>query len=266
VSRIEGTRALVTGGAGGLGIALGERLLERRASRVELWDIDAGALAGAAARLARAGAEVVTAVVDVGDAEQVAAAAVRAGAIDLLINNAGVVTGRVFVGQTDADIERCIRVNVLGPMRVTRALLPGMIERGRGHVANVASAAGLLPNPGMTVYAASKWAVVGWSESLRVELARAGSAVRVTTFVPSFIDTGLFAGVRPPRLTPWLSPRDAAQRLVGAIERNRTLVPAPFMVRLIRPLQALLPPRWFDRVVGDGFGVYRTMDTFVGRE
>lgn len=266
MSRIEGARALITGGAGGLGVELAGRLFARGAARVELWDVDRGALDRAAARLATAQGELGTARVDVTEPAAVAAAAGRSGPVDLLINNAGVVTGRAFVAQTPVEIERCIRVNVLGPMHVARAVVPGMIERGGGHVANVASAAGLLPNPGMTVYAASKWAVVGWSESLRVELERARLPVRVTTFAPSFIDTGLFAGARAPRLTPILSPEEAARRLVVAIERDRTLVPAPFMVRLIRPLQGVLPPRWFDRIVGDGFGVYRTMDTFIGRD
>ena len=105
-----------------------------------------------------------------------------------------------------------LRVNTLAPMWLTRALLPGMIaDRSRPkRILNVASAAGTLANPNMSVYAASKWALVGWSDSVRLELERAGHRhVKVTTFCPSYVSTGMFAGARGPLLTPIMTPERA---------------------------------------------------------
>ena len=94
----------------------------------------------------------------------------------------------------------------------------------------------MISNPRMSVYAASKWAVIGWSDSLRIELQEARSGVHVTTVAPYYIATGMFAGVRA-RLVPILDPEKTARRIVRAVERNRTFRGLPWGFHFIRLVQ-----------------------------
>jgi hypothetical protein len=267
MSRIEGKTVLVTGGASGLGRLLAERMLAAGAGHLVIWDVDRAALEAVEAELETAGHAVLADVVDVSDPADIArsAAALRERdlAVDVLVNNAGIVVGKTFVEHTAADIERTMRVNALGPMHVTRELLAGMRQRG-GHIVNIASAAGLVANPGMSVYCASKWAMIGWSDSLRLELERDGGRVHVTTVAPYYIDTGMFAGVRSPIL-PVLRPAAVARRIVRAVERDRAVLRLPWIVNLVPLLKGLLPRRLFDKVVGRWLGVYDSMREFRGR-
>lgn len=116
----------------------------------------------------------------------------------------------------------------------------------------------------LAAYAASKWAVIGWSDSLRIELQEARSGVHVTTVAPYYIATGMFAGVRS-RLVPILDPEKTARRIVRAVERNRTFRGLPWGFHFIRLVQGLLPDKLFDALVGNAMGIYRTMDHFTGR-
>lgn len=268
MSSIEGGTVLITGGASGIGFLMGRLVLERGAARLVIWDMRADALAEAEAALRTPGRSVVGFAVDITDPEQVRRALAemdRQGlAVDVLVNNAGIVVGKSFAEHSDADIERTMQVNATAPMRLARALLPGMLARRRGHVVNIASAAGMVANPGMSVYCASKFAMVGWSESLRIELERAGSGVRVTTVTPFYIDTGMFAGVRSPVL-PILKPDYAARMIVDAVARGRILLRMPRLLYLVPLVQGLLPTRWFDVVCGRWFGIHDSMATFKGR-
>jgi all-trans-retinol dehydrogenase (NAD+) len=156
-------------------------------------------------------------------------------------------------------------VNALAPMHLALELLPGMMQRGRGHIVNIASAAGMVSNPGMSVYCASKWSVIGWSDSLRLEMERARTGVRVTTVAPYYIDTGMFAGVHSP-VIPTLKPERVARQIVEAIRRDRIMLRMPRMVNALPLLRGVLPMRVFDRVVGQWMRVYHTMSTFKGRK
>jgi short-subunit dehydrogenase len=184
--------------------------------------------------------------------------------IDILVNNAGVIVGKTFVAHLPEEIQRTIAVNTIAPMQLTRELLPAMLERASGHIVNISSAAALVSNPGMSAYCASKWAMTGWSDSLRVELEQARSGVRVTTVMPYYTNTGMFAGVRS-RLIPILEPEYVAREIVAAIRDDRIFLHLPKWFRLVPLLRALLPVRWFDRVAGEGFGIYHSMSTFTGR-
>jgi len=206
---------------------------------------------------------------DVSDREAVYAMAdlVRreVGDVDVLVNNAGVVTGRPFLSLDDDDIERTFAVNALALYWTTKAFLPRMIERGSGHLVTVASAAGLVGVPRQSDYSASKHAAVGFDESLRVELARIAPPIRTTVVCPYFVDTGMFAGVqtRFRRLLPILRAEDVALRIADAIARDRARVLLPPLVHLVPVVQAL-PPRVGDRILS-AFGVNASMDHFVGR-
>jgi all-trans-retinol dehydrogenase (NAD+) len=268
MSRIAGATALVTGAAAGIGLLVGERLLRRGAARLVMWDVRGDVAQEAAAALREGGHRVHAFAVDVTDRRQVEAVLhqmqAEGVAIDILVNNAGVVRSGDFAVQSVEDIDVTMAVNALAPMRLTRAVLPGMVERGRGHIVNIASAASLLSNPGMAVYCGSKWAVAGWSDSVRLELERSRSGVRVTTVMPYYVDTGMFAGVRS-RVLPILRPERVAQDIVHGIETDRLFVRLPRLLGAVPLLRGALPVRWFDRVAGDWFGIYRSMDSFRGR-
>lgn len=267
------TNVLVTGAAMGMGRLYAERAIAEGAATVVLWDINADALETTRTELAAAGADVRARVIDVTDHTAVTDAVAELEAsgigIDVLINNAGVVRSGWFWEQDlERDIEFTLRVNTLAPMAVARAIVPGMIERGReAHVLNVASAAGTLSNPKMAAYASSKWAVLGWSDSMRLELAKAGHHhVAVTTFCPSYIDTGMFAGARGPTLTPIMKPEYAVDRAWRAMLKGAPVLYLPWSVNLSKVLRGILPTRVWDVVGGTWFGVYRSMDEFRGRE
>lgn len=266
MTEIRGAVALVTGGASGIGRLTAERLLAAGAARVALWDVDGAALARTAAQLGPAVTEVRVDLSDPADLSRAIAEAEAAGfAPDILMNNAGIVVGKPFADHSDRDIRRTIEINSVAPMVLTRAFLPWMIARKRGHVVNIASAAGMLSNPNMAVYAASKWAMIGWSDSLRLEMEMGRTGVRVTTVAPTYIDTGMFAGAKL-RLIPLLKPEKVADAIVRAIRRDRIFLRLPAIVNTLPLLKGLMPVRVFDAVGARMFGVYHSMDRFRGRE
>ena len=274
---VHGANVLITGAAGGMGRMYAERAVAERAASVILWDRDAAALGRTADELgstSRGRTRVQSFVVDVGDLGAIAKTAQKVrrdgGNPDVLINNAGIVRGNRYFWETDngEDTRPTMQVNALAPMYITREFLPGMIADGYrpSRIVNIASAAGTLANPRMAVYAASKAALIGWSESLRLELEQADhSNVKVTTVTPSYISTGMFAGARGPVLTPVLEPEFVVDRVWRAMLDGRPLLELPWSVGFSRALRGLLPTRVFDRVVGDGLGIYRSMERFTGR-
>lgn len=268
---------LITGAASGIGRKYAERAVREQAAAVLLWDRDSGALGRTVDELeatAEAGTHVHAYVVDVAEMGAIAKTAQRVrrdvGTPNVLINNAGIVRGNEYFWHTDSgdDTRATMLVNALAPMYIAREFLPGMIadESRESRIVNIASAAGTLGNPRMAVYAASKAAVIGWSESLRIELAQAGHrSVRVTTVTPSYVKSEMFAGARGPLLAPLLDADVVVDRVWRAMLAGAPLVELPRSVRFARVLRALLPTQAFDRIVGNGFGVYRSMSKFRGR-
>lgn len=269
MTKIANRSVLITGGAAGIGKLLAERCLKAGAYKVILWDINEVNLLEAKKDFARQGYEVDTYVVDVADLEDIksAAKAVKEahGPVDILFNNAGIVVGKTFAEHSHRDISKTIDINVSGVMHVALCFLPDMIDQQEGHLINIASAAGLMPNPNMSVYAASKWAVLGWSESVRLEMQEQKTGVNITTVMPSYINTGMFDGVKSPLLTPTLTPEFIVDKIMQAVKNNEILLQEPFMVKAIPTLRGVLPTKVFDFVAGKVFGVYKTMDNFVGR-
>jgi short-subunit dehydrogenase len=148
-------------------------------------------------------------------------------------------------------------------MHVTRELLPAMVARRTGHIVNIASAAGLVSNPRMSVYCASKWAMIGWSDSLRLELDLGRTGVKVTTVTPYYVDTGMFAGVRSP-VIPILEADEVARAIVSAVTQDRVILRLPRILYLLPLVRGILPRPLFDLIVGRWLGVYRSMDAFRG--
>ncbi|MEO5314769.1 SDR family oxidoreductase [Pseudarthrobacter sp. CC12] len=262
--RLAGATLLVTGGGSGLGrrMALGAA---RRGSRVVIWDVDAAAGAAVRDEIRAAGGQADAQYVDVTDRDAVKTAAAEAGTVDVVVNNAGVVSGQRLLDATEDAIERTMNVNVLALYWVTRAFLGGMVERRRGTVVTVASAAGLVGVARQTDYSASKFAAVGFNESLRAELRADRADVNTLVVCPFYINTGMFDGVRTrwPLLLPILEEEDVAARVLDAIEAGHRKLVLPPLVNLL-PVLRVLPVGVFDRLM-DVLGVNRTMDHFTGR-
>ena len=273
---VRGARVLITGAAGGMGRLYAERAVLEDARSVILWDADEYALDQTAADLrASAGPEtsVYDYAVDLRELGAIAQTAHRvrrdAGDPDILINNAGIVRGRLFWEHNSGDdIRATMQVNALAPMYVTREFLPAMINAAyrAARIVNIASAAGLVSNPRMSVYAASKSAVIGWSDSLRLELLREDHGnVKVTTVSPSYVSTGMFAGARGPLLAPVMTPEYVVDRVWRAMLAGKPELVLPRSIGVARALKGVLPPRAWDAIAGPILGVYSSMDEFTGR-
>ncbi len=270
MTQVAGKTVLITGAGMGMGKRHAERAVERGARRIVLWDINHEAMEETAEPLRRSGAKVDTYVVDVSNVDQIEEAAASVlrdvGPVEVLFNNAGIVTPGDFMRHSAQDIERTIRVNTLGVMHVARTLLPAMVQTPAAHIVNIASASALLPLPYGSVYAASKWAAYCWSESLRIELEDMHPTVKVTTVCPSFVATGMFEGATAPRTTRFLTTDEIVDAIWKGLERNKAVVVAPPMANIVMPLRAFLPLSVFDFLARKVFLSYSAMKTLKGRE
>ena len=171
-----------------------------------------------------------------GDALAVAHAAKSLARVDILVNNAGVHFGPDPLLQRESEVtERIIRTNMLAHFWTLKAFLPGMVERDKGIIINVASAAGLVGVAGYADYCASKFAVRGLNEALRMQLQKLGSKVQCTLAAPSFVDTGLFEGVDPGflgrLLMPLLTTESVSKAIVDAGRYGHAELQLPWITR-----------------------------------
>ena len=271
---VAGKTVLITGGAMGMGRLFAERAIEEGAARVVLWDVAELALNETLNDLADGPTEVTGYIVDLASREEISATAdaVRAdvGQVDVLINNAGIVRGNTYFWESDPerDTAATMDVNTLAPMYVAHEFLPSMIAApGETRMLNLASAAGFTPNPRMAAYAASKWAVIGWSDSVRLELKQAGHEhVKVTTVCPYYVKTGMFDGVRSMPLLPILDPEDVVDESWRGMLSGSPFVILPRTVMLNEMLKGVLPIGVRDFVADHVIGVYHTMEDFTGRK
>jgi len=229
----DGKIALITGGASGIGRAVGEQLA-RRGARVVLADINGDSVRATAAAIGAAGAATVD-VTDAAAVEQLVNDTVRThGRLDYLFNNAGIAIMGEAHNMSLSDWTRLIDVNLRGVVNGVLAGYPVMIRQGSGHIINTASLAGLVPTPGATGYATTKHAVVGLSTGLRAE--GAGLGVKVSVVCPGVIDTPLKYGTElinpgadrdkllnaiPFKLYP---PEACARDILHGVERNRPII------------------------------------------
>ncbi len=270
MTSFAGKNVLITGSASGIGRLMAQKIAAR-GGHVILWDIDRAGLEALAEQLEVWGYHAATyQQCDLSDREEIEATArlvlAEHGDVDILINNAGIVSGKPLLELTDEAIERTFDINTLALFRTTRCFLPGMIRKGSGHIVTVASAGGLIGVPKMTDYSASKFAAIGFDESLRFELKRLGHrGIRTTVVCPYYINTGMFRGVKTrfPFLLPIMEPDDVAGRIVAAIEHNKQRLLLPPFVLALFPTR-LLPPALFDPLISF-FGINHTMDDFKGR-
>jgi len=226
---IRGSTTLVTGATSGIGRETAVALA-RAGARVIATGRDANALE--ATRDETGGDSVAADLGNPADVERLAAALGESEAVDILVNNAGIGWEGPFAAMPPEKVDDLVAVNLLGAARLTRALLPAMLERRRGHIVNVASIAGHVGVRDEALYAATKAALLTFSEGLRYEVQPSG--VRVTAVSPGVVDTDFFARRgsplrrRRPRPIP---PERVAHAIVRAIERNRDEVVVPGWLR-----------------------------------
>ncbi|MCU0310569.1 MAG: SDR family oxidoreductase [Acidimicrobiales bacterium] len=251
--------ALVTGASSGIGEAVARELAARRVPTLVVTARRADPLARLADELAAAhGTKVDVVAADLADAAGRAAVAERLAAtdvpVDLLVNNAGFGTSGPFAELDPEAEERMVAVNVVALQQLTRAALPGMLERGRGSVLNIASIASLVPMPTMATYAATKAFVASFSESLHEETR--GTGVSVSAALVGFTRTE-FAGHLPegsgadglPGFV-WMTPEDVARDAVDGAQRGQALVVPGVGYRVATAAIAPVPRTVRRRAVG----------------
>jgi len=260
---LTGRTVAITGAGSGIGRELA-LLCARRGARLALCDLNESGLAATADGARANGVAVSTRQVDVADADAVSvfaeAACAEFGAPDLLVNNAGVGLVGGFLDTSRKDWDWLVSINLLGVVHGCQAFLPAMIERGRGgHVVNLSSAAGLLANPELTAYSATKFAVFGLSEALRMELRPLG--IGVTAVCPGVIDTAITqtspirgaADVEERRATlsqlyqrRGYTPQRVAVNVLRAVEADKAVAPIAAEAHLMYAASRLAPPvgRW----------------------
>ncbi len=265
---LTGRFVVVTGAGSGIGRELALHAA-RRGATLSLCDRDEAGLQQTVDLVRKSGGKAEGHVVDVSDAEQMAAfgktTLEQFGTPDLLINNAGIALIGGILDTTTTDWERLVGVNILGVAHGINAFVPAMVERGSGHVVNVASAAGLLANPQLGAYSATKHAVVGLSEALRMELAP--RHVGVTAVCPGIINTAIthnspFRGgnteARQAKMAGTYAKRGytaerAAANILLAVERNRAVAPIAPEAHVMYALSRIAPPvaRWLSATLAN---------------
>jgi short-subunit dehydrogenase len=235
--QISGSTILLTGATGGLGQTIA-RTLHRHGGELILTGRRTDVLEPLAQEL---GAR--TLAVDLSDRDALDGLATDAGAVDILVANAGLPGSGRLESFTMEQIDRALDVNLRAPIALAHALVPGMVERGRGHLSFMSSLAGKTSTPQTAIYNATKFGLRGFAGALRADLREDG--IEVSAIFPGFIrDAGIFAdsGATLPTGVGTRSPQDVADAVLSAIERNRGEVDvAPLSLRLGSAISGLAP-------------------------
>jgi NADP-dependent 3-hydroxy acid dehydrogenase YdfG len=238
---LDGRVVAITGAARGIGRATAVALA-REGATVAIGDLDLEVAERTAVEI---GPHAAAFALDVTDrasfARFLAAVEERFGAIDALVNNAGIMPLGPFVDEDDATARRLVDINVHGVMLGMKLALPRFVARGEGHLLNIASAAGKAPYPGGATYVGTKHFVVGVSETVRGELR--GTGVDLSVVMPVVVDTELASGVGTPRGIPRIQPEDVAAAIVETLRRPRFDVYVPRSIGPLTALSAVTPRR-----------------------
>jgi len=259
---VKGNVILITGGGSGIGRLMALKFATLGAKLV-LWDVNEAGLEKVKAEVIAAGAECDTYKIDITDRELVYATAKKVGKVDILINNAGIVTGKTILDCPDHLMQKTIDVNTTAHFWTIKAFLPEMIAADSGHIVTVSSMAGIVGVGGMVDYCASKFGAYGIHDSLSMELRLRKSKVRTTLVCPFYINTGMFDGVRT-GLFPLLEENWVANRIVKAIRRGEEVLCMPWIMGIM-PMFRCLPSPWFAWLV-TVTGANSSMSDFKGRQ
>ena len=236
---LVGQVALVTGGARGIGKATAE-VFVREGMKVAIGDLDVEAARATAAELGGGTVALALDVTDRTSVERFVADAEQAlGPVDVLVNNAGIMQLGAFAAEDDATAQRMIDINVNGVLYGMKAVLPRFVERGHGHLVNVASSAGKAGYAGGATYSGTKHFVVGVSEAVRAELR--GTRVEVSCVMPVIVRTDLAAGLPQTRGVKHVTPEQVAGEIVAALKVPRFDVYVPRAVGPLTAFAGVLP-------------------------
>jgi len=266
---IQGRLVLITGTGSGLGRIMAEKF-GTLGARLVLWDVNEKLNKETKQRLDDLGVESFAYTVDLSDRNQIYRAAEMVkrdlGHIDILINNAGIVSGKKLFDCPDDLMEKTMAVNAKALFYTAKAFLPAMFERNSGHFVTIASMAGHIGVNGLVDYCASKYAAVGFSEALRSEISRLGKDIPVTIVSPYYIRTGMFTGIKDssPLMFPILEPGYVVDRIVEAVLTNAENVFLPRATYLYLFVKGFLPTKAM-LTLADYYGLNRTMEDYIGR-
>ncbi|XP_054486180.2 epidermal retinol dehydrogenase 2-like [Agelaius phoeniceus] len=268
---VSGEIILITGAGSGIGRLLALKFASLGATLV-LWDINQEGL-NCTVRLAKekGAARVHSYVCDCSKRQDIYRVADQVkkevGDVSILINNAGIVVGKRFLDSPDSLVEKTMEVNTIAHFWTYKAFLPAMIAANHGHLVSIASGAGLCGTSQVADYCASKFAAIGFAESIDIEMRNLGkTGVKTTIVCPYVINTGMFDGVKSkwPRLLPVLEPEYVAERIIRAVRQNQEVLFIPRIVYIFYFLRSFLPVKATILFL-DYFGLSDLMNTFKGR-
>ncbi|XP_036377177.1 epidermal retinol dehydrogenase 2 [Megalops cyprinoides] len=268
---VAGETVLITGAGSGIGRLMALEFSTMGVTLV-LWDINEEGIKETGRLVKERGAtDVYTYVCDCSKRDEVYKVADQVkrevGDVTILINNAGIVTGKKFMDAPDGLVEKTMEVNTMAHFWTYKSFLPAMIARNHGHLVSVASSAGLIGVNGLADYCASKFAAIGFAESVGLELLDIGKdGIKTTIVCPFFINTGMFEGCNTkwPRMIPILEPHYVAKKVVNAIQTNQVYLLLPKSMYFIMGLKNILPTK-LGLLLGDYLGAFHFMDAFKGR-
>jgi len=249
---------LITGAGSGFGRLLAKKFAVDHGSIVVLWDINKDGMAQTAKIVEAGGGRSFSYVVDVSSREEIYAAAkqVRAevGKVDILINNAGIASGDYLVDLAEEEIEKSFQINILAHFWTTKAVLPDMIKDKKGHIVTIASAAGLFGVPRLAAYCGTKFAAVGFHETLTSEfkVAYPEAKIETTLICPYFVRTPIIAHVedklKSTSFLPIREPEPVVDEMMDAILTNQKMLIPSFGVRVLLFFKSNLPIRVMEQL------------------
>src|SRR3954454_21380666 len=256
---VPGKVVAVTGGARGIGLAIAT-LLNDLGAKVAIGDIDASAVKESGDRLGLA----VSGGLDVTDrksfTEFLDTVEHELGPLDVLVNNAGVIAVGKGVDEDDAITRRLLDVNIFGGILGTKLAAQRMLPRHRGHIVNIASLGGVLPSEGIATYCATKHAVLGYTDTVRLE--NRGSGVQFSSIMPTLTNTEMVSGVGHAKGLKNAEPQDVARAVAGVIAKPEPRVAVPRLIGLTLSAQRLMP-RGLAEAMGRALGTGRVFTSDV---
>ncbi len=267
---LTGKNVLITGAASGIGKLLAEMMADTGANLI-LIDINQEGLNYFKEKYKDSPIQIYTYKADLTSREDIGRVTELINRhtdrrIDIIVNNAGIVTGKPFLSSTPEEIEKAFRINTLAHFWIIKAFIEDMVKRNSGHIVTISSAAGIIGVKRLSDYCAAKFAVFGFTESLRMEFKKENINIKTTIIAPFYIDTGMFRGVksRVPWLLPIMKPEYAVKKIFRAIVKEKPLLLLPPIVKSV----------WFFRLISvrvldwaaNILGINNSMDDFIGRK
>jgi len=277
---LENEVILITGAASGIGRLMAYRFAERNPKMIICWDMNEAENIKTAEEIKRKnpGVKTMTYKVDLSDRDATYSTSTKTkqdlkkvlgekAYVTMLINNAGIVTGRKMTDCPDKLIQLTMDVNTTAHFWTLKAFLPAMKSANHGHIVTIASTAGMFGVAGLSDYCASKYGALGLTESLKMELHKENLNVECTVVCPYFISTGMFEGVKSKYewFLPIVKPTDMVDRIVSGVVRNEYMILYPRTVWILRMLKPFMPIESYLRMSAR-MGINEAMDEFVGRK